>query len=231
MKIRPVRLNSAIAVLFMIGSACFAIGVVPQYIATVSATTDLVTFVVGALFFTSASFCQLVQTQSPQMSPRQGDPGAEAGAIRLRAWLPHDKAWLAAATQFPGTLFFNLTTAAALIASFSAALDDQQVWRPDFFGSVLFLISSAFALAALGRSWRSLSFRDLEWTIAWLNMLGSIAFMVSAIGAFVSPTSGNPMNLTWADGGTFVGAICFFLGAALMLPLWRRLTAPTSAAA
>jgi YrhK-like protein len=224
-KIRPVRLNGTIAVLFMIGSACFAIGVVPQYIAAVSATTDLMTFVVGAIFFTSASFCQLVQAQSPEMSPRQGDPGQVPARIRLRAWLPHDKAWLAAATQFPGTLFFNVTTTAALVTGLSATQEDQQVWRPDFFGSVLFLVSSAFALAVLGQRWRTWSLSDPEWSIAWLNMMGSIAFMVSAIGSFVVPASGNPMNLTWADSGTFVGALCFFVGAALMLPLWRRLTA------
>jgi hypothetical protein len=140
------------------------------------------------------------------------------------AWRPHDKGWLAAATQFPGTLFFNATTTAALVVGLSATEEDQQVWRPDFFGSVLFLVSSAFALAALGRAWRSWAPHDLTWSIAWLNMLGSVAFMVSAVGSFVVPSSGNPMNLVWSDGGTFLGALCFFAGAALMLPLWRRLT-------
>lgn len=224
MRVRPVRLNLTIAVLFMIGSACFALGVTPPYVAAVSATTDLMTFVVGAIFFTSASFCQLLQAQSPAMSPRRGDSGRTAASLHFRAWLPHDKAWLAAATQFPGTLFFNATTTAALVQGLSATQEDQQVWRPDFFGSVLFLISSAFALAALGALWRAWRPGNLEWSIGWLNMLGSVAFMVSAIGSFIDPNSGNAMNLTWSDGGTFVGALCFFAGAALMLPLWRELT-------
>ena len=37
------------------------------------------------------------------------------------AWLPHDRAWLAAATQFPGTLFFNISTSAALVHNATAA--------------------------------------------------------------------------------------------------------------
>ena len=30
------------------------------------------------------------------------------------------------------------------------------------------------------------------------------------------------ISLAWADGGTFAGAVCFFLGAGLMIPAWRR---------
>lgn len=225
MKIRPVRLNTAVAVLFMIGSACFAIGVIPFYVNAVSATTNLSTFVVGAIFFTSASFCQLVQAQSPEMSPQSGDPGANPRNVRLFAWLPHDNTWLAAATQFPGTLFFNVTTTAALVQAIGATVDNQQVWRPDFFGSILFLVSSAFGLAALGGAWRRWKARDLTWLIAWFQVWGSLAFMVSAIGAYIAPTSTDPLNLTWSDGGTFIGAVCFFLGAALLFPAWRSQTA------
>ena len=76
--------------------------------------------------------------------------------MRWRAWLPHDRSWLAAATQFPGTLFFNATTFWAMAQGLSPGRYDRVVWRPDFFGSVLFLVSSAFAVVALGRflSWR-----------------------------------------------------------------------------
>jgi hypothetical protein len=68
-------------------------------------------------------------------------------------------------------------------------------------------------------SWRP---RSLMWWIAWLNMAGSIAFGFSAIASYVLPTTGELINSAWSIGGTFVGAICFLLGAALMLPAWRN---------
>ena len=98
---------------------------------------------------------------------------------------------------------------------------DQVVWRPDFYGSVLFLVASLFGILALGRlwSWRP---REAAWWVAWLNMVGSIAFMASAIGAFVIPRTASAVDLTLADRGTLVGAVCFFLGALLMFPAFRQ---------
>ena len=68
MRIKPVGLNSTVAWLFMIGSAGFVLGSVPAYIDAVGGTADSVTYFVGSLFFTSASFGQLVQAQSPAMT-------------------------------------------------------------------------------------------------------------------------------------------------------------------
>jgi hypothetical protein len=138
-----------------------------------------------------------------------------------RAWRPHDKNWLAAATQFPGTLFFNISTLAATAINLTAAEADKHIWRPDFFGSVLFLVASAFALSALGVGFWRLQLRALPWWIAWLNMLGSVAFMASAIASFVLPSTDAVIDLPLANAGTFLGAVCFAVGAALMLPAWR----------
>jgi threonine/homoserine/homoserine lactone efflux protein len=52
-------------------------------------------------------------------------------------------------------------------------------------------------------------------------MLGSVAFMASAIGSFVLPSTDTLLDLTLANSGTFFGAVCFLVGAALMLPAWR----------
>ena len=65
---RPVRLNLALASLFAIGSACFALGSMPAYANAVGATADSITFFVGSLFFTAASYLQLVQAQTPAMT-------------------------------------------------------------------------------------------------------------------------------------------------------------------
>ena len=52
-------------------------------------------------------------------------------------------------------------------------------------------------------------------------MVGSIAFMASAVAPFVLPRTGAAVSLSWADGGTFIGAVCFFAGAWLTIPAFR----------
>jgi hypothetical protein len=221
MRAEPARLNSAIAWLFMLGASCFALGTIPAYVHAVGAVADAMTFFVGSIFFTSASYCQLVQAQSPGMT--DVDDGRQHTRIQALpwAWRSHDKNWLAAATQFPGTLFFNISTLAATAINLTAAEADKHIWRPDFFGSVLFLVASAFALSALGVGFWRLQLRALPWWIAWLNMLGSVAFMASAIASFVLPSTDAVIDLPLANAGTFLGAVCFLFGAALTLPAWR----------
>jgi hypothetical protein len=70
--------------------------------------------------------------------------------VRLWAWLPHDRNWLAAITQFPGTLSFNISTLAALVHNATVKQEDRRVWWPDLFGT-LFLIASVFGILAVGR--------------------------------------------------------------------------------
>jgi hypothetical protein len=209
-----------VAVLFMIGSFGFALGATGFFASAVSYTADAVTFFVSSIFFTTASFLQLVQSQSPAMAPDAGDDEASA-PLRLLAWRPRDLAWWAALVQFPGTLYFNGTTFYAIHTTSTSAQYDHIVWRPDFYGSVLFLAASTLAILAVGPllSWRP---RDAGWRIAWLNMLGSIFFMTSAIAAFVLPDATAPVNARIDDRGTWAGAVCFFLGALLMIPAWRR---------
>jgi hypothetical protein len=220
-RLRPRRLNSAIAALFMIGSFGFALGCVSIYAAAVGPTADAVTFFVSSIFFTSASFWQLVQSQTPAAAATGSARDGERQRVRFLAWLPHDRAWFAASAQFPGTLFFNGTTFWAITIAASDSQYDKVVWRPDFYGSILFLVSSALAILALGRvfTWRP---RQAAWWCAWLNMIGSIAFMASAIAAFVIPRTGSAVDLTLADKGTLVGALCFFAGALLAFPAWRQ---------
>jgi uncharacterized membrane protein YhaH (DUF805 family) len=208
----PARLNSAIAWLFVVGASCFGLGTIPAYVDAVGAAADATTFFVGSIFFTSASYFQLVQAQSPGMTGV--DERRQHARVRVRpwAWRPRDKYWLAAATQFPGTLFFNHSTFAALAHNLSVAEADKMVWRPDVFGSVLFLVSSAFVISALGVEFRRPRLRALPWWIAWLNMLGSVAFMVSAIAGFVVPSTGTVLDLPLDNAGTFLGAVCFLVG-------------------
>jgi hypothetical protein len=57
----------------------------------------------------------------------------------------------------------------------------------------------------------------VPWRIVWLNMIGSIFFMASAIAAFVRPATNELLSASIANGGTFLGAWCFLWGAWLLL--------------
>jgi hypothetical protein len=46
--------------------------------------------------------------------------------------------------------------------------------------------------------------------------------MASALGAFILPTTGEVANITLVNLGTFAGAVCFFVGAYLLLPAKSR---------
>jgi hypothetical protein len=180
------------AVLFAIGSMCFALGAFPPYAQLVGATADGVTYFVGSLFFTSAAALQLWQADH-----------------RLAFW--------ASLVQFAGTLLFNRSTFQALHQNLSAAEANRHVWRPDAFGSIAFLVASGIACADVRRASRNAP-RDTEWWSAWWNMVGSIAFGVSAVASHVVTDSDTLRNAELANLGTFAGAVCFFVGAVLVLP-------------
>jgi hypothetical protein len=216
----PARLNAAIALLFAVGSACFVLGSVPAYANAVGGTADAGTFVVGSIWFTSASLLQLLQAQTPAMSDVDAATEQARSRLVVWAWLPHDRGWLAAVTQFPGTLFFNISTVAALAHNATVQQQNQHVWRPDIYGSTLFLVASGFALAALTMVPRG-GVRPWLSAIGWVNMVGSVLFMASAIGSFVLPSTGDLVDQPLAVGGTLLGAACFLLGALLMFPAWR----------
>jgi len=186
---------------FAVGSALFFIGVVPAYAAWAGAVGANATFFAGSIFFTTAGLIQLV------LSGRRTPDARMNRADRAD--------WWAAAIQFAGTLLFNVSTAAALVA---AIRDPEYVgagWRPDAWGSAAFLISSVLAVMAT-RDRGTLWDRDARtWHGTGLNLLGSIAFGVSAVAAFVVPSTGELVSVLWADLGTGIGALCFFVAALL----------------
>ena len=206
-----------IAVLFMVGSACFAIGALPGYVSLVGVGADGVTFFVGSIFFTSAGTLQFLEVANTSQSPDH-----RARPFRPASWEPRRIDWLATAIQLVGTVFFNVSTFRGMLEGFGAGPDELLVWRPDALGSVCFLVASWLAFAEAGDGWLSWRPHDLGWTIAALNLGGSIFFGLSAIGAYVVPSTGELLSATLANGGTFLGAIGFLIGAALLLPEARR---------
>ncbi len=197
--------------LFVIGSACFTVGVPMSLNTSWAPTASAATFFIGALFFTSASSVQL------KLAWRSGHDGASLSVFQ--AILSRAPAWTSSWIQWIGTLFFIVTTVAALIDLAGAeAVSNQVIWRPDAVGSALFLVSSGIALMPDVRRHRHGHARDRSWTISALNMVGSILFGFSAIGAYIVPASNELLNATWANGGTFLGAVCFLVGSWLVIP-------------
>jgi hypothetical protein len=60
--------------------------------------------------------------------------------------------------------------------------------------------------------------RTRDWWIAAVNLLGCIAFGVSAVAAYVIPSTGSALDLARANATTAFGALCFLVGALLLLP-------------
>lgn len=186
---------------FAVGSLCFLAGSLPFYAGWAGAVGTNVTFFAGSIFFTLAAFIQL------SLSGR---------SIPHREMARPDRVdWWAAAIQFAGTLLFNLSTGVALAAAIAQPEAVGVGWRPDAWGSAAFLLSSSLAIVATkdrGRLWDP---DARTWHGTGLNFLGSVAFGVSAVGAYVLPSTGDLANEGWANGGTAIGALCFFVAAVL----------------
>jgi hypothetical protein len=193
---------------FLVGSACFMAGVPLSLSSHLAPAVAGWTYFVGSVFFTSAATLQTIASYRPE------------GSAPWAQWSRADRANLvAAAVQLLGTLEFNVTTLrAALEAASRASYDAHQVWAPDAIGSLLFLVSSAIALAPEVHRRRLRRVRDRASSIAAVNMLGSILFGVSAVAAWTMPSTGDLVSLWWSNAGTFFGALCFLVGAILMLP-------------
>jgi hypothetical protein len=183
------RSPRTIGLLFALGSVCFLIGPAPGYIELVGSGADGVTFFVGSLFFTSASALQLAATPREQRAD-----------------------WWACVIQLAGTLFFNISTFDAMNDALDTAAENRLVWTPDVFGSICFLVASWLAYSVRRRARH-----DADWWIAVVNLAGSVAFGISAVAAFVVPSTGTELDLAAANWTTSLGAAGFLAGALLMM--------------
>jgi hypothetical protein len=183
------------ALCFALGSTCFLVGPFPGYAQLVGESADAVTFFVGSILFTLGG-----ALQSWLAWPRR----RQAGSGRA--------AWWAAIVQSAGTLFFNVTTYEAMHTALTSPDYDKLVWRPDWRGSICFLVSGAIAYrASQRRGWHGwLPERvGAGWWQPGVNLLGCIFFGISAVAGYVVPSTGSMLDQAAANWNTSLGAACF----------------------
>ena len=201
-----------ITVLFIVGSALFALGSFPPYSQLVDGRVVGITFVIGSVFFTAAALSAAVRVIDED----------RADGTRTRWWSETRVSRLrwAAVIQLAGTLLFNVNTIDAMVTTFTVEETNRLVWGPDFFGCIAFLVASHLYWwdTRTRRDGGGTETHDSEWWSSLLNYVGSVFFMASAIASFMLKTTGEAINITIVNSGTFLGAICFLVGSYVLLP-------------
>jgi len=183
------------ALCFALGSTCFLIGPFPGYAQLVGDSADAVTFFAGSILFTIGGGLQ----SWIAWPERRSSAGGRA-------------AWWSAIIQSAGTLFFNVTTYQAMHTALSNSEYNKLVWRPDWRGSICFLVSGAIAYrASPRRRWHGwLPVRGGRgWWQPTVNLLGCVFFGISAIAGYVVPSTGSMVSQAACNWNTALGAACF----------------------
>ncbi|MFI4874909.1 MAG: hypothetical protein ACIALR_06215 [Blastopirellula sp. JB062] len=215
----PRRLNWWIGIIFAVGAALFALASLaslwPQLAGALALTGDEINaiYFAGSIPFTTAAYLQLFQAANAGEFDRPVPL-----RTRLLAWRPHDPGWLSCLLQFIGTVFFNFNTFDAMRPGLTWVQQDLLIWIPNFVGSLLFLASGYLAFLEFCHAYWAWRPGNLSWWIVAINLLGCIGFMFSAIFAIALPGQPKAQAVTAATALTLQGAICFLLGALLMLP-------------
>jgi len=214
--VRPDLLSWWIGTLFMVGSALFVAGSIMQlYFSDHFSTFAVnVTYFVGSLFFTSAAYGQLLQSINANIALL---PSSREKVKHWRWWARglRSPGFLAAASQFIGTILFNINTFDAFYDLHSPAGEHLLIWVPGMVGSMLFLVSSFFSWVEIYHDDFVHPFVSVTWWTVWFNIVGSILFQLSALYGYIDPFTGAVVNGSLSIDYTLWGAVCFYLGAHL----------------
>lgn len=216
------HLNRRIALLFAAGSLLFMLGGILSLAPPLAVRLALESsginsiFFAGSIPFTAAAYLQLFQAANAAPSDTR-QPSA-APAVAWFGWRPGDINWLGCALQFFGTVMFNVNTFDALLPQLNWRQQDLAIWAPDMVGSALFLASAFLAYVECWRSPGSWQPGRLAWWICIINLLGCIAFMLSAVLAFIPAAGQADVAVSLSLLATVVGAAAFLAGGLLMLP-------------
>jgi hypothetical protein len=188
---------------------CFLVGPFPGYANLVGDTADSITFFAGSILFTIGGALQAANAFPERHSSLNGPT-----------------AWWAAAIQFVGTLFFNVTTYQAMHTALSSSEYNKLVWRPDAFGSICFLVSGVIAYrASARRGWLPVRVGTGWWESA-TNLIGCILFGISAVAGHVVSTTGSMIDQAASNWNTALGAACFLACAGFTVLTGRTRKSP-----
>ena len=129
-------------------------------------------------------------------------------------WAPGARGWWIAVLFAVGSLVFALGAIPAYASATGARWDALTF----FIGSICFLVASALAWFEVCHGWAAWRPRSWAWWITLANLIGSVAFGVSAVAGYINPATGQLHNAERSNLGTLIGALCFFAGALMLLP-------------
>ncbi|KAA0969055.1 hypothetical protein FPY71_16035 [Aureimonas fodinaquatilis] len=210
--------NWGIGAVFALGAGLFMLGamlsLISGHLLHVSGLTINIVFFLGSIPFTVAAYLQHFQAaNAPSFTTNPQEPSHRR--ITLVGWHPWRAGWLSTFTQLLGTLAFNANTLNAALDPTRWYVEDAAIWLPDMVGSTLFLASGYLAFIEVSHRYWSWMPKDLSWRIVFINFLGCVAFMTSAILSYVPRSGEAGFVATLSTVHTLIGALCFFVGAIL----------------
>ena len=224
MSVRPVRLNAAIAWLFIVGSACFVLGSVPAYVDAVGGTRrrhDLLR---------RLDLLHVGVVLPARAGPDPGDDrrrrGGQHGRRRCGSWAGcrTTAAGWPRRPSSPARCSSTSAPSAALTHNATAAESDRHVWRPDLFGSIAVprrqRVRHPRRLRPLprrrsrgrcrgGSPGSTCSARSCSWPPRW-----PATSCRAPTSCVEHPARPSPARCS--------APLCFLVGAALMFPAWRQ---------
>ncbi|MFF2516724.1 hypothetical protein [Streptomyces sp. NPDC058086] len=211
------RLNATAATAFIIGGALFATGAGVAQLGSGDSTTCASIYFAGGLFFNTGGYVSLLQVINAPRHVPGGEDRLVTHGWRWWSYEPTRVDWLSTFVLFAGTLVFTVDLLDSFLQGLSVHQINRLIWAPDVIGCVLFLISGHLAFVEVCHGRPCIRHRSLGWWIVAVNQLGSVLFMVSALGAFTRPATGSLINADIANWAALVGALCFSLGGLLQL--------------
>lgn len=219
---RPDNINWWIGVAFAIGSFSFALASWLSLDLAMAKQLDLslneinLLFFAGTIPFTTGAYLQLFQAaNTPSILANSSSGNSKR---QLFGWRPKDIGWLGCALQFSGTVLFNINTLDVFIPGLNWWQQDFDIWMPNFFGSILFLAAGYLAYIETCHTYFAWRPHSLSWWVVSIGLLGCVGFMISAVFAIVLPKGSTDSWMNLSLIFTLQGAICFFIGALLLLP-------------
>jgi len=204
-----------IASTFIVGSVLFGLGAALPLISGFPTEIINLIYLAGSSLYLIGAVVQVVQGRRMAIND-QGD----AADIQRFA----DRNSRAAGIQAFGAVLFQTSMTGTLIRSLTTIQQESVVWVPDLVGAMCFVIASTMFFNLRYPIQQRRENRQSARFLAFLNIIGSAFFVISAIGAYIVPLTDESLYPKLANIGTFVGAIFFFVSSIPGLPPRKKIT-------